>query len=121
MKTSLFIKINKPDDYNKVDLRDYEKLIKKFIYLKCKSRPNIVFIIEKLSKYYMNLKKRYFWIIKRVICYLKGIIYQNFIYRQRSNKSFLIIPALYKLIGYGNSNLIRNMRFYFFLNRIVVL
>lgn len=49
--------MNELDDYNKTNLGDYQRLIKKLIYFAYKTRPNIEFIVEKLSKHNADPKK----------------------------------------------------------------
>lgn len=45
MKTGSSIKINKFDNYEEIELRSYQRLIDKLIYLTYSTRPDIAFII----------------------------------------------------------------------------
>lgn len=75
IKFGLFIKINKPNNYNKANLEDYQRLIGKLTYLLYRTRPNIAFVIKRLSKYNANPKNDYLQVAKKVIFYLKSTIY----------------------------------------------
>lgn len=104
MKASSFIEINKLDNYNKTNLSDYQKLIKKFIYLVYKMRPNIAFVVEKFSKHNTNSRKDHLQAAKKIIHYLKNMIHLELVYRKCSDRSFSILLVLYDLIKYSNSN-----------------
>lgn len=60
MKNGLLIKINKLDNYNKANLEDYQKLIRKFIFLAYKINFNIAFVIKNPNKYNADSKKKNF-------------------------------------------------------------
>ena len=81
IKAGSFIKINKSDNYNKANLGDYHWLIGKFIYLAYRIRPNIVFVVGKLSKYNTNPRKGHLQAAKRLICYFKYTIHLELIYK----------------------------------------
>lgn len=49
--------MNKSNNYNKVNLRDYQQLIKKFINFIYKIIPNIILVVRRLSKYNIDPKK----------------------------------------------------------------
>lgn len=51
MKTDLFIKMTKTNDFKNVNLVVYKQFIKKLIYLICKIKPNIAFAVCRLSKH----------------------------------------------------------------------
>lgn len=59
IKAGLFMKINRLDDYNKANLRDYQQWIGKFISFACKMGPNITFVVRKLNKHNANPRKDY--------------------------------------------------------------
>lgn len=127
MKAGSFIKINEPDDYDKADLGDYQRLIGKLMYLAYKTRPNIAFIVGRLSKHNADPRKSHLRAAKRVVRYLKDTIHLKLVYRQRPDRSSLILPAPYGLIRYGNSNFAEDpedrksvMGYCFFLNGAVV-
>lgn len=45
MKAGSSIKMTDPEDYKEADLRTYQRLIGKLIYLVCGTRPDIAFAI----------------------------------------------------------------------------
>lgn len=47
------------DDYEEVEVRPYQCLIAKLIYLACSIRLDITFAIKQLSKYKFDLRKRH--------------------------------------------------------------
>lgn len=104
MKAGSAIEMNKPDDYNKADLRAYQQLIGKLMYLACGTRPDIAFAVGRLSKHNADPQKSHLRAAKRVVRYLKGTIHLGLIYGQRQDGSSLILSAPYGFIGYGNSN-----------------
>ena len=98
------------------------------MYLTYGIRSNIAFAIRKLSKYNANLQKNHLWATKWVVHYLKRIVYLELIYGQYLDISSPIFLAPYDLIGYGNSNFVRDpkdkkfvMEYHFFFNGTVVL
>lgn len=127
MKAGSSIEINKPNDSDKADLGDYQRLIGKLIYLAYRTKSDIAFIVKRLSKHNTDLRKDHLQVAKRVICYLKDTIYLELVYRQKPDGSCLTISTPYSLIGYSNSNFTKDpedrklvMRYYFFLNRVVI-
>lgn len=72
MKIGLAIEIIEPNNYEKTDLREYQRLISKLIYLACGMRPNIPFVIGQLSKHNADPRRKHPRATKRVIRYLKG-------------------------------------------------
>lgn len=60
IKVGLAIKINKPNNYNKANLKEYQLLIGKPIYLAYGIRLDIAFIVGKLSKHNVDLQKMTF-------------------------------------------------------------
>lgn len=67
MKTSSFIEISKVSNHKKANLKAYQCLIIKLIYLLCNIKPNIVFVIGQLSKSNTNSRIGYFKVVKRVV------------------------------------------------------
>ena len=49
MKTGNFIEIQGEIDYEEVDLKVYQRLIGKLIYLSCRTRSDISFVVKQLS------------------------------------------------------------------------
>lgn len=127
MKTGSAIEMNEPDDYEKADLETYQRLIGKLMYLEYRTRPDIVFIVERLSKYKTDPRKSHLRAAKQVVRYHKGTMHLELVYGQCLDRSSPISPAPYGLIRYGNSNFagdLKNrklvMRYCFFLNGAVV-
>ena len=127
MKAGSFIEMNEPDDYDEADSGDYQRLIRKLIYFACRTRPDIAFVVGRLSKHNADPRKGHLRAAKRVVRYLKGTIHLELAYGQRPDGSSPIIPAPYGLIGYGDSNFAGDredrksvMGYCFFLNRAVV-
>lgn len=58
-------------NYEKANLRTYQQLIGKLMYLICSIRSDITFAVRQLSKYNADLRKRYLQTVKRVVGYLK--------------------------------------------------
>lgn len=128
MKAGSFMEINKLDDYDQADLGDFQRLIRKFMYLACGTSYNIAFKVGKLSKYNADPRKSHLQAAKRVVRYFKGTIQLELLYEQRPDKSSLIFPAPYGLIKYGNSNFTKDLKdrksvikYCFFFNRAIVL
>ena len=80
MKASSAIDINKVRNYEETDLRTYQCLTDKLIYLACGTRSDIAFVVGQLSKYNANLKKNHLQVAKKIVRYLYGIIELGFIY-----------------------------------------
>lgn len=75
IKTGCFIKMSKFDDQEKVDFKFYQQLIEKLINLLYSTRSNITFAIDQLSKYNADPRIGYMRIAKKIVQYLKSIIY----------------------------------------------
>lgn len=122
MKVETFIKMFKNNNYEKTDIKTYQCLIKKLIYLLYNIRSNIVFIIGHLSKQNTNLKVNFLKVVKQVLKYFKRTIYVEITYKAGKLKAFL-----YKSIKYANSNYIQDLKdcksvieYYFLINRIII-
>ena len=127
MKAGSTIEMNEPDDYDKADLGTYQRLIGKLMYLVCGTRPDIAFVVGRLSEYNTDPQKGHLRAAKRVVRYLKGTMHLELVYGQRPDGSLPISPAPYGLIGYGNNNFAGDpedrksvMGYCFFLNGAVV-
>lgn len=55
METGCFIDMQELGDYKKAEIKPYQQLIDKLIYLLCGTKPNIFFIIRQLNKYNADL------------------------------------------------------------------
>lgn len=127
MNPRLIIKITDLKVYKKTKLQEYQQLIDKFIYLANKIRSNITFIIRQLNKYITNSRKSHLRVTKRVVEYLKRIIYMNLLFGKKLNNCLSKNLLSYNLIGYIENNFTKNlknrkliMKYYFFLNRTVI-
>lgn len=81
IKAGLFIKMIDLEDHKKVDLHKYYRLIGKLMYLSCRTKSNITFVVGQLSRHNTDSKKRHLRTAKRVVRYLKetanmGLIFQ---------------------------------------------
>lgn len=74
MKAGNFIYIPKADNYKKAELKTYQELIRKLMYLLYGTKPNIVFIVDQLSRQNANPCIGHLKATKRVVRYLKGKI-----------------------------------------------
>lgn len=61
-------------------------------------RPDICYVITKLSQFAFNLNKSYFLVLKRVLRYIKGTLVYSLIYQDYNNNTSL------NLEGYLNTN-----------------
>lgn len=80
MKASNFIEMQGEDDYKKVDLKVYQWLIGKLMYLSYGTRPDISFVVGQLSKQNADLRMGYLKAAKQVIQYLKGTMHLGLTY-----------------------------------------
>lgn len=51
MKAGSSIEMGEHDDYEKAELRPYQHLIGKLMYLSCGTRPDIAFVLGQLSRH----------------------------------------------------------------------
>lgn len=68
-------------DNVRVDLILYQRLIRKLMYLKCRTRPDIAFVIGQLSQYNSDPRAGYFCIAKQVLYYNLPINYKVLVSR----------------------------------------
>lgn len=67
MKASLQIENKETTDNNQVNLKIYQYLTEKFIYLACGTKPDISFVVEYLSRYNSDLWIIYIYIVKSIL------------------------------------------------------
>lgn len=103
IKTGSFIEILKDDDYKEIDIKAYQRLLKKLIYLLYDIRLNIAFVMKQLTKQNADLRIGYLKAAKQILRYFKKTIYLKIIYRAGKVK---LLP--YGPIEYINSNYTRN-------------
>ena len=80
MKAGSFIEMNEPDDYDEANLGDYQRLIGKLMYLACRTRPDIAFVVGRLSKHNADPWKGHLRAAKRIVRYFKGTIHLELVY-----------------------------------------
>ena len=106
MKARCFIDMQEREDYEKVEIKLYQWLISKLMYLSCGSRPDISFAIGQLNKHDADLQIDYMKVTKKVLCYLKGIMHLVLIYgghlQDERETKVSIIPFQFNLIRYGD-------------------
>ena len=127
MKAGSAIEMNDSDDYEETELREYQRLIGKLIYLACGTRPDIAFVVGQLSRHNTDPRKGHLRAAKRVIRYLKGTIQMGLVFGREVNSHLPRDPPPYGLVGYADSNFAGDpadqksvMGYCFFLNRAVV-
>lgn len=127
MKTSCFIGMLKSINQEKVDIKPYQYLIEKLIYLLYGTRPNIIFTIGQINKYNLNPKSGHMKTAKKLVKYLKGTIYLELVYESHFQSTKPVAPFFFSLIGYGNSSYVRGPKdkklvigYCYFLNRAAI-
>lgn len=102
MKACSAIEMLDPDDYDKTNLHEYQRLIGKLMYLSCRTRPDIAFAVGQLSRHNADPRKGHLRAAKRVVRYLKGTMQMGLIFGRES--CLPKDPPPYDLKGYANSN-----------------
>lgn len=129
MKVGNVIQMNNIDNYKETNIKIYQRLVGKLMYLLFSTRPNISFEIGQLSKRNTDPRISHLRVTKGVVRYLKGIIHLGIIYDANNNLSHKAnnYQLLYGLVGYINSNYAYDpkdrksmMGHYFFINKVVV-
>lgn len=80
MKTGNFIEMQGKDDYEEVDLKVYQRLIGKLMYLSCGIRLDILFVVGQLNKRNADPRVGHLKAAKRVVRYLKGTMHLGLMY-----------------------------------------
>ena len=108
IKAGNFIEMQGKDDCKEVDLKVYQRLIGKLMYLSCETRPNISFVVGQLSKQNANPRMRHLKATKWVVRYLKGTMHLGLTYgahpQSEKKAKAPASPPPFGLIGYANSN-----------------
>ena len=119
IKTGNFIEMQDKDDYKKVDLKVYQRLIGKLIYLSCRTRLDILFVVEQLNKRNINLIIGYLKAAKQVVRYSKCTIDLGLMYISSedvqsqpdkktktltSQAKVTVSPLPFDLVEYADSN-----------------
>lgn len=108
MKAGSFINMQEDDDYKEVDLKTYQQLGGKRMYLLCGTRPDIAFAVGQLSKRNLDPRIGHLKAAKQVVRYLKGTMHLGHKYGSiLKTDSHIRAPEAtppYDLIGYADSN-----------------
>lgn len=110
MKAGNFIDMPEADDHEEADLKTYQRLVGKLMYLSCGTRPDIAFVVGQLSRRNADPRVGHLKAAKRVVRYLKGTMHLGHIYGsplQSTEQTKAPIPTgtkPYGLIGYAESN-----------------
>lgn len=121
MKAGSVIDMSKADDYKEADIKVYQRLIEKLMYLSCGTRPDIAFVVGQLSKRNADPRVSHLRAAKRVMRYLKGAMQIRLTYGTGN------VQSTYGLVGYVDSKYAGDpkdrksvMRQCFFINRAIV-
>lgn len=68
------------NDYRKVEIKTYQRLIRKLNYLSYITKLGIAFVVSQLSKYNVGSQVKYTKATKKMMYYLKNTIYLGLIY-----------------------------------------
>lgn len=92
-----------PDNYEEADLKSYQRLIWKLMYILCGTRPGIAFVVSQLSSHKADSRAGHIRAAKRVVQYLKGLMHIGLVYDQKAIgdpcKGGLDSPSTFGLIG----------------------
>lgn len=108
MKAGNYIEMQDKKDYKKADIKAYQHLIGKLMYLFCGTRPDISFVMRQLSKRNADPRIEHLKLAKRVVRYLKGTMHLRFTYdalppSEKETKA-LVVVALFRPVRYADSN-----------------
>ena len=127
MKASSAIEMTEPEDYEETNLRTYQQLVGKLMYLAFGTRPDIAFVVGQLSKHNVDPRKSHLLAAKGVVRYLCGTMEMGLIFGREPNNRLPRDPPLYSLIGCADSKFAGDLEdrksvigYCFFLNRAVV-
>ena len=112
MKADNVIEMNNIDDYKEINIKAYQRLVGKLMYILYSTRSDIFFAVGQLSKYNADLRVGHLRVVKRVIRYLKGIMHLDIIYGANNSPSYgdSDDQPLYKLVGYINNNYVDDLQ-----------
>jgi len=83
-------KHNFDDDGEAVDATQYREVVGSLIYLMTSTRPDLSWIVSKLSQYFSEPKEQHWLTAKHVLRYLKGTINQELCFKQQDEKLKLV-------------------------------
>lgn len=127
IKAGSSIEMSDLEDYEEANLRTYQRLIGKLMYLVCRTRPDIAFVVGQLSKHKADPRNGPLQAAKQVVQYLKRTMEMGLIFGRESANRLPRDPPPYRLIGYADSNFARDpedrksvMGYCFFFNGAIV-
>lgn len=94
-----FIEMLEANDYEEADIKTFQRLIRKLMYLSYVAGPDIAFAVGQLSKRNADPRVGHLKVAKRVVQYRKWTMYLRIIYGASKVKDLL-----YGLIRYADSN-----------------
>lgn len=128
IKTGFSIEMIEFDNYEKIELQLYQRLISKLIYFACNTRLDNAFTINQLSKHNANPRKNHLKATWRVVWYLKETMQLGLVCGKKLDKISSRDLFPYGYSDYTNSNFTSDpedwklvMRHFFFLNGVVIL
>lgn len=95
IKAGSVIEMKEVDNYKETNLKAYQLLIWKLMYLSCGIRPDIAFAMGQFSKRNADPRVGHLKAVKQVLRYLKGMMHLRITYRVNKNNT-----PLYGLVGY---------------------
>ena len=104
MKAGCFIEMSEPGDYEEVDIKPYQRLIGKLMFLSCDTRPDIAFAVGQLSKHNSDPRAGHMKAAKKVVRYLKGTMHLGLVYGSQPQSETLAALLPFGLIGYRDSS-----------------
>ena len=126
MKAGSSFEMTCPEDYEKADLRTYQRLIEKLMYLAC-NEARYRICCRAAQQAQRRSEKRHLRAAKRAVRYLKGTMEMGLIFSRESTNRQPRDPPPYGLEGYADSNFAGDpedrkslMGYCFFLNGAVV-
>ena len=126
MKAGSYIEGKETSDNDQADLKTYQYLVGKLMYLACGTRPDISFVVGQLSRYNSDPRIIHMRTAKSVLRYLKGTMSLGLIYG-RDAAHLMESYKPHGIVGYADSNYAGNpedrksiMGYCFFMNGAVV-
>ncbi len=104
MKAGCFIEMSESGHYEEVDIKLYQRLIGKLMYLSCGTGPEIAFAVGQLSKYNSDHRAGHMKSAKKMVRYLNGTMHLGLVYGSQPQSETPAAPSLFGLIGYRDSS-----------------
>lgn len=131
IKAENFIERLYKRDYKEDNIKAYQYLIGKLIYLSYRIQPDVLFVVGQLSKPNPDSQIRHLKAAKQVVWYIKGIMHLKIIYGafllSKKKIKVLIVLLPFGLIEYAKNNYASNpkdrklvIEYCFFFHRAVV-